>query len=61
MNNIKVLCNDRTDVSELIDINKTSASKDWYLLVFLLSFNRMSAMDPMTYQWCLCTFSILLF
>ena len=50
MNNIKVLCNDRTDVSELIDINKTSASKDWYLLVFLLSFNRMSAMDPMTYQ-----------
>ena len=36
MNNIKALYFDRNDVSEDIDINKTSASKEWYLslLVF---------------------------
>ena len=38
MNNVKMLCYDRTDVSEGIDVNKTSESKErdiyhyWYFL-----------------------------
>ena len=46
---------DRTDVSEGIDNDKTSASKEcdifhyWSLLDFSLSFNQMSAIDVMTY------------
>ena len=40
MNNIKTLYGDRTDLSEGIDVNKTSASKEcdifhyWYFLHF---------------------------
>ena len=31
MNNIKILYYDRIDVSKVIDINKTSASKECYI------------------------------
>ena len=46
---------DRIDVSEGIDVNKTSASKDcdichyWYFLIIVLSFNQMFAIDVMIY------------
>ena len=44
---------DRIDVSEGIDINKTSESKVffnyWYFDIKALSFNQMSAMDAMIY------------
>ena len=45
MNNIKMLYYDRIDVSEGIDINKTSASKEcdichyWYFLNYTFNFN----------------------
>ena len=54
MNNIKMLCYDRIDVSEGIDINKIRVSKErdichyWYFLK-VLSFNQMSAIDSMIY------------
>ena len=50
-----MLCYDRIDVSEGIDVNKTSASKEhvchyWYFLNYsFLSFNQMSAIDVMIY------------
>ena len=46
---------DRIDVSEGIDVNKTSASKEldvcyyWYFLNYSLSFKQMSAIDVMIY------------
>ena len=46
-----MLCYDRADVSEGIDVNKTSASKEcdvchyWYFLNYFLSFNQMFVMD----------------
>ena len=47
---------DRTDVSELIDLNKTRESKEcdichygYIYIFFKLSFNRMSAIDTMIY------------
>ena len=49
MNNIKMLCFDRIDVSEGIDVNKTSKSKKcdichyWYFLIKGLSFNHIYA------------------
>ena len=50
----KMLYYDRIDVSEGIDVNKTSASKKcdichyWYFLK-VLSFNQMSPMDAIIY------------
>ena len=40
-----MLC--RIDVSEGIDVNKTSAQKEWWIIV--LSLNQMSAIDVMIY------------
>ena len=46
---------DRIDVSEGIDVNKTSASKEydichyWYFLNLVLNFYQMSPMDVMIY------------
>ena len=46
---------DRIDISEGIDVNKTSESKEsdichyWYFYIKALSFNQMSAMDAMIY------------
>ena len=46
---------DRIDVSEGIDVNKTSASKEynicyyWYFLNYSLSFNQMSPINAMIY------------
>ena len=46
---------DRIDVSEGIDVNKTSASREcdifhyWYFLNIVLSFKQMSAMDVIIY------------
>ena len=43
----------KTDSSEGIEANKTSASKEcnifhyWYFLIIILSFNQMSAIDVM--------------
>ena len=53
MNNIKMLYYDRIDVSERIDVNKTSESVEcnichyWYFLKKGLSFNYMYAIDVM--------------
>ena len=46
-----MLCYDRIDVSEEIKINKTSASKEWYLslLVVFKSFNKILTMGVMIY------------
>ena len=50
-----MLYDDRIDVSEGIDVNKTSASKEciichyWSLLDEGLSFNRLSSMVVMIY------------
>ena len=51
-----MLCFDRIDVSEGIDANKRSASKEcdiwhyWYCLSYcFLSFNQMSGIDLMIY------------
>ena len=47
---------DRLDVSEGINVNKTSASKEchichyWCFLNYGLSFNQMSAIDVMIYK-----------
>ena len=55
MNNIKRLYFDRIEVSEGIDVNKTSASKecdichDWYFLNKVFSFNHMYKIDVMIY------------
>ena len=57
MSNIKMLSYDRIDVSESIDVNKTSPcirrdQKTVYCLllsVFILSLNRMSAMGVKMY------------
>ena len=44
INNIKMLCYDRIDISEGIDVNKTSASKEcdachyWYFLNYSFKF-----------------------
>ena len=52
MNNIKMLYFDRTDVSEGIDVNKTSASKEydichyWYFLHYVFKF------QPQVYNMC---------
>ena len=54
-NNIKMLYYDRIDVSERIDVNKTSASKEcdvchyWYFSISISSFKQMSAIDVMIY------------
>ena len=46
MNNIKTLYGDRTDLSEGIDVNKTSASKEcdifhyWYFLHYCFTFQQ---------------------
>ena len=51
MNNIKMLYYNRIDISQGIDINKTSASKEcdichyWYFLNKGLSFNNMYAIN----------------
>ena len=37
MNNIKILYFDRIEVSEGIDVNKTSASKEWICLTIGIS------------------------
>ena len=56
-----------TELTEGIDINKTSSSKDcdicpyWYCLDKGFSFNSMSAMYVMMYQQCLITIIKLLF
>ena len=53
MNNIKMF--DRIDVSEGIDLNKTSESNEcdtchyWYFQINALSFNHMYAIDAMIY------------
>ena len=58
---------DKTDVSEGIDINKASASKEcdtchyWYFLNKERSFKAMYAIDAMIYSLCLWTFAILAF
>ena len=55
MNNLRMLYYDRIDVSEGIDINKTSESNDcdichsWYFLNKWLSFKHMYAIDAMIY------------
>ena len=47
---------DRMDISEEIDINKTSGSKEcdichyWYLLKKSFKFQQMSAIDAMIYE-----------
>ena len=52
---MKMLYYDRIDVSEGIDVNKTSASKEfddyyyWYFLNYSFKFNQMSAIDVMIY------------
>ena len=52
---MKIIYFDRVDVSESIDVNKTSTSKEctschyWYLQIKGLSFNWMSAMGVMRY------------
>ena len=49
---------DRIDISEGIDVDKTSASKEWdvcqywYFLNYSFKFNQMFAIDVMIY-WCL--------
>ena len=44
MNNVKMLCYDRIDVSEEIDVNQTSQSKECdishYFFIFFYFFNR---------------------
>ena len=55
MNNIKMLYFDKTDVSEGIDVNKTSASKDcdvchyWYFLNYSFCFNQFFSIDVLIY------------
>ena len=55
MNKIKVQYFDRIDVSEGINVSRTSASKEgdiwhyWYFLNKDFIFNQMSAMDAMIY------------
>ena len=55
MNNIKTLYFDRIDVSEGIDLNKTSTSKEcdichcWYFLNKGFKFQPMSVIDVMIY------------
>ena len=50
-----MLCQDTVEVSEGIDVNKTSASKEystyhyWYFWIKGLSFNQMSAVGVMMY------------
>ena len=45
----------RSDVSEGINVNRTSASKEcdvchfWYFLIIVLTFNQMSAIEVMIY------------
>ena len=52
---LQMLYFDRIDVSEGIDVNKTSASKEynicyyWYFLNYSLSFNQMSPINAMIY------------
>ena len=55
MNNMKTLYFDKTDVSEGIDVNKTSASKDcdvchyWYFLNYSFCFNQFFSIDVLIY------------
>ena len=55
MSNIKILYFDKINVSEGIDVDKASASKDcdisryWYFLNFSFKFNQMYALDVMIY------------
>ena len=50
-----MLCYDRIDVSEALDVNKTSKSKECdichycYFYLKVLSFNQMSEMDAIIY------------
>ena len=52
---MKMLYDDRIDVSEGIDVNKTSASKEcdichyWYFLNYSFKFQPKSAIDAMIY------------
>ena len=53
---MKMLEYDTIDVSERIDVNKTSASKEWLVCHYwyfinhsFLSFNQMSVIDAMIY------------
>ena len=58
---LQMLYFDRIDVSEGIDVNKTSASEEYnicyysYFLNYSLSFNQMSPINAMIYWWCLWT------
>ena len=38
INNIKILCFDRFDVSEVVDVNKTIASKDSIIYDYFLDY-----------------------
>ena len=72
INNIKILCFDRIDVSEVADVNKTIPSKDSiiddYFPDYLrgifqikgLSLNRITAMTLMIYLGCPWTLTMLL-
>ena len=57
-----MLCYDRIDVSEGVNVNKTIVSKEcvvchyWYH-----SFNQISVVGAMIYYCCLSTLAILLF
>ena len=50
---------DRIEVSEGVDVNKTSTSKEydichyWYFKIKGLNFNQMSAMGVLMYYGCL--------
>ena len=52
---MKIVCYDRMDVSEGIDDNKTSASKEcgvchcWYFWSYSFKFQQISVIDVMIY------------
>ena len=62
-----MIYHDRIDVSEGIDVIKTSTSKEcdicdyWYFLDEGLSSSKIFAMGVMMYQWYLLTLTIFLF
>ena len=67
MNNIKMQFYDSIDISEGIDVNKTSASKEcdiclyWYFLNYSFTFQSNVCIDVIIYLWCLWTLAVLLF
>ena len=62
-----MLCFDRIDNSEDIDVSKTVHQQSVIFVaigvsqIIVLSFNQMSAIDAMIYEWCLWTLAVLLF